>query len=168
MTEEAQEQQEFDGRIQSEDELHKKLYRLRKLKEEQKQADEQRERELADTAAWYQPGTDRRSVEIADVEALISDYYMRRYEENPHYRFKSRNGSVSKRKNTKFDHDDKRLVNLVDPKFVKTTKKLDWSAYKKTLTVMDDGRCVNEDGEIVPVTAHDEIKVIIKTKEDDE
>jgi len=32
---------------------------------------------------------------------------------------------------------------------------------------MDDGRCVNEDGEIVPVTAHDEIKVIIKTKEDD-
>lgn len=167
MTEEAQEQQEFDGRIQSEDELHKKLYRLRKLKEEQKQADEQRERELADTAAWYQPGTDRRSVEIADVEALISDYYMRRYEENPHYRFKSRNGSVSKRKNTKFDYDDKRLVNLVDPKFVKTTKKLDWSAYKKTLTVMDDGRCVNEDGEIVPVTAHDEIKVIIKTKEDD-
>ena len=92
---------------------------------------------------------------------------MRRYEENPHYRFKSRNGSVSKRKNTKLDHDDKRLVNLVDPKFVKTTKKLDWSAYKKTLTVMDDGRCVNEDGEIVPVTAHDEIKVIIKTKEDD-
>lgn len=167
MTEEAQEQQEFDGRIQSEDELHKKLYRLRKLKEEQKQADEQRERELADTAAWYQPGTDRRSVEIADVEALISDYYMRRYEENPHYRFKSRNSSVSKRKNTKFDHDDKRLVNLVDPKFVKTTKKLDWSAYKKTLTVMDDGRCVNEDGEIVPVTAHDEIKVIIKIKEDD-
>ncbi len=167
MTEEAQEQQTQYGRIQNEDELHKKLYRLRKLKEEQKQADEQRERELADTAAWYQPGTDRRSVEIADVEALISDYYMRRYEENPHYRFKSRNGSVSKRKNTKLDHDDKRLVNLVDPKFVKTTKKLDWSAYKKTLTVMDDGRCVNEDGEIVPVTAHDEIKVIIKTKEDD-
>lgn len=169
MTEEAQEQQGFDGRIQSEDELNKKLYRLRKLKEEQKQDDEQRERELADTAAWYQPETDRRSVEIANVEALISDYYMRRYEENPHYRFKSRNGNVSKRKNTKFDHDDKRLVNLVDPKFVKTTKKLDWSAYKKTLTVMDDGRCVNEDGEIVPVTAHDEIKVMIKMpKEDDE
>ena len=68
-----------DGRIQNEAELHKKLYRLRKLKEEQKRADEQRERELADTAAWYQPETDRRSTEIADVEALISDFYMRQY-----------------------------------------------------------------------------------------
>ena len=29
MAEEVQEQQEFDGRIQSEDELHKKMYRLR-------------------------------------------------------------------------------------------------------------------------------------------
>lgn len=169
MTEEAQEQQEFNGRIQSEDELNKKLYRLRKLKEEQKQDDEQRERELADTAAWYQPETDRRSVEIANVEALISDYYMRRYEENTHYRFKSRNGSVSKRKSTDYDHDDAKLLEIVDDKYIKTTKKLDWSAYKKTLTVMDDGRCVNEDGEIVPVTAHETIKVMIKTpKEDDE
>lgn len=167
MTEEVQEQQEFDCRIQSEDELNKKLYRLRKLKEEQKQDDEQRERELADTAAWYQPETDRRSVEIANVEALISDYYMRRYEENPRYRFKSRNGSVSKRKNTKFDHDDKRLVNLVDPKFVKTTRELKWGAYKRSLTVLDDGRCIDENGEIAPVTAHDEIKVMIKTKGDD-
>ena len=168
MTEEVQERQEFDGRIQSEDELHKKMYRLRKLKEEQKQADEQRERELADTAAWYQPETDRRSVEIADVEALISDYYMRRYEENPHYRFKSRNGSVSKRKSTEYDHDDSKLLEMVDDKYIKTTKKLDWSAYKKTLTVMNDGRCVNEDGEIVPVTAHEEIKVMIKMPKDDE
>lgn len=168
MTEEVQEQQEFDGRIQSEDELHKKMYRLRKLKEEQKQADEQRERELADTAAWYQPETDRRSVEIANVEALISDYYMRRYEENPHYRFKSRNGSVSKRKSTEYDHDDSKLLEMVDDKYIKTTKKLDWSAYKKTLTVMNDGRCVNEDGEIVPVTAHEEIKVMIKMPKDDE
>lgn len=168
MTEEAQEQQTQDGRIQNEDELYKKLYYLRCLKKEQQQADERRDRELAETDAWYKPDKETRSMQIANVEALISDFYMRQYEQNPHYRFKSRNGNVSKRKNTKFDHDDKRLVNLVDPKFVKTTKKLDWSAYKKTLTVMDDGRCVNEDGEIVPVTAHDEIKVIIKTKEDDE
>lgn len=158
-----------DGRIQNEAELHKKLYRLRKLKEEQKRADEQRERELADTAAWYQPETDRRSTEIADVEALISDFYMRQYEQNPHYRFKSRNGNVSKRKSTEYDHDDAKLLEMVDDKYIKTTKKLDWSAYKKTLTVMDDGRCVNEDGEIVPVTAHEAIKVMIKTpKEDDE
>ena len=31
-----------DGRIQNEEELHKKLYRLRKLKEEQERADAQR------------------------------------------------------------------------------------------------------------------------------
>ena len=108
-------------------------------------------------------------MQIANVEALISDFYMRQYEQNPHYRFKSRNGNVSKRKSTDYDRDDAKLLEMVDDKYVKTTKKLDWSAYKKTLTVMDDGRCVNEDGEIVPVTAHGAIKVMIKTpKEDDE
>lgn len=167
MTEEAQGQQIQDGRIQDEDELYKKLYYLRCLKKEQQQADERRDRELAETDAWYKPDKETRSMQIANVEALISDFYMRQYEQNPHYRFKSRNGNVSKRKSTKFDHDDKRLVNLVDPKFVKTTKELKWGAYKSSLTVLDDGRCIDENGEIVPVTAHDEIKVIITTKEDD-
>lgn len=137
-----------DGRIQNEAELHKKLYRLRKLKEEQKRADEQRERELADTAAWYQPETDRRSTEIADVEALISDFYMRQYEENPYYKFKSRNGTVSKRTSNHYDHNDKQL---------------DWAKYKATLTVLDDGRCVDENGELVPVTVQQQVKVMIKT-----
>lgn len=169
MTEEAQGQQEFDGRIQSEDELYKKLYYLRCLKKEQCQADERRDRELAETDAWYKPDKETRSMQIANAEALISDFYMRQYEQNPHYRFKSRNGNVSKRKSTDYDHDDAKLLEIVDDKYIKTTKKLDWSAYKKTLTVMDDGRCVNEDGEIVPVTAHEAIKVMIKTpKEDDE
>ena len=169
MTEEVQEQQEFDGRIQDEDELYKKLYYLRCLKQEQRQADEQRDREMAETDAWYKPDKETRSMQIANVEALISDFYMRQYEQNPHYRFKSRNGNVSKRKSTDYDHDDAKLLEMVDDKYVKTTKKLDWSAYKKTLTVMDDGRCVNEDVEIVPVTAHEAIKVMIKTpKEDDE
>lgn len=152
-----------DGRIQNEEELHKKLYRLRKLKEEQERADAQRERELADTAAWYQPETDRRSTEIADVEALISDFYMRQYEKNPYYKFKSRNGTVSKRTSNHYDHNDKQLVDLVDDKFVKTTKKLDWAKYKATLTVLDDGRCVDENGELVPVTVQQQVKVMIKT-----
>lgn len=169
MTEELQEQQEFNGRIQDEDELYKKLYYLRCLKKEQQQADERRDRELAETDAWYKPDKETRSMQIANVEALISDFYMRQYEQNPHYRFKSRNGNVSKRKSTDYDHDDAKLLEMVDDKYIKTTKKLDWGAYKKTLTVMDDGRCVNEDGEIVPVTAHEAIKVMIKTpKEDDE
>lgn len=168
MTEEVQEQQEFDGRIQSEDELYKKLWYLKQLEKEQKQADERRDRELAETDAWYKPDAEARSVRIANAKALISDFYMRQYEQNPHYRFKSRNGSVSKRKNTEYDHDDSKLLEMVDDKYIKTTKKLDWSAYKKTLTVMNDGRCVNEDGEIVPVTAHEEIKVMIKMPKDDE
>ena len=52
MTEEEQTQ---DGRIQNEDELYKKLYYLRCLKKEQQQADERRDRELAETDAWYKP-----------------------------------------------------------------------------------------------------------------
>lgn len=112
MTEEAQGQQEFDGRIQSEDELYKKLYYLRCLKKEQRQADERRDRELAETDAWYKPDKETRSMQIANVEALISDFYMRQYEQNPHYRFKSRNGNVSKRKSTDYDHDDAKLLEL--------------------------------------------------------
>lgn len=88
---------------------------------------------------------------------------MRQYEENPYYKFKSRNGTVSKRTSKHYDHDDKQLVDLVDDKFVKTTKKLDWAKYKATLTVLDDGRCVDENGELVPVTVQQQVKVMIKT-----
>ena len=103
-------EEEQDGRIQNEDELYKKLYYLRCLKKEQRQADERRDRELAETDAWYKPDKETRSMQIANVEALISDFYMRQYEQNPHYRFKSRNGNVSKRKSTDYDHDDAKLL----------------------------------------------------------
>ncbi|MEY8441840.1 hypothetical protein AALA17_04170 [Lactobacillaceae bacterium 24-114] len=85
---------------------------------------------------------------------------MRQYEKNPYYRYKSRNGSISKRENTTYLHDDKKLLANVPDKFIK--KSLKWSDFKKTLTATDNGMVVNEDGEIVEgVTAKKNFKVII-------
>lgn len=158
-----------DMRITDEEGLYKALYRLRKLDEEQAHDDAQRQKELDETNAWYVPATKTRQDEREAVESRIKDFYLTQYEANPHYRYKSRNGSVSKRKTVEWTHDDQQLIDKVPADYIKTTKKLQWGDFKKTLTPLDDGRVVNEDGEIVPgVTATSVINVTIKpTKGDD-
>lgn len=156
-------------RITDEEGLYKALYRLRKLDEEQAHDDAQRQKELDETNAWYVPATKTRQDEREAVESRIKDFYLTQYEANPHYRYKSRNGSVSKRKNVKYTYDDQQLLSKVPAKFIKTTKELRWGEYKKTLKVLDDGRVVNEDGEIVEgITAKNEINVIIKPMKGDD
>lgn len=156
-------------RITDEEELYKALYRLRKLDEEQAHDDAQRQKELDETNAWYVPATKTRQKDREDIESRIRDYYLTQYEANPYYRYKSRNGSVSKRKNVKYTYDDQQLLSKVPAKFIKTTKELRWGEYKKTLKVLDDGRVVNEDGEIVEgITAKNEINVIIKPMKGDD
>ena len=148
--------------IQNEEELSKQLYRLRKLNEEQAHEDERYQKEIDESDAWYQPSKQARKNQIDEVEALIDDFYMRQYENNPYYRFKSRNGSVSKRESTSFIHDDKKLLSNVPDKFIK--KSLKWGDYKKTLQDTGNGTVVDENGEIVDgVTAKRYLKVIVKT-----
>ena len=111
---------------------------------------------------------DQRQSTLGYVNSLIDDFFMRQYEKNPHYRYRSRNGSVSKREITTFNHDDSKLLTHVPDKFITTNPKVKWGEYKKTLTATDDGRAVNEDGEIVDgVTTTKGIKVIVKMPEED-
>lgn len=141
-----------DNRIQSEDELAKKLYKLRMLNAELAKNDARRQKELEETEAWYQPETKRINDEIAKTNELIDDYARRRIEEDSWWKYAGRNGKVSKKKETKWSYDKKKILEAgVDDKFikVKTTRELDWAEYKKTLTEIDDGRLVNENGEVV-------------------
>lgn len=155
-------------RLETEDDLYKALWWRRQLEAEQAKDDEQRQKEIDETNKWYEPARNKRQNTLGYVNSLISDFFMRKYEENPHYRYKSRNGSVSKREVTVFNHDDAKLIAHVPDKYIATNPKVKWGEYKKTLTATDDGRAVNEDGEIVDgVTTSKGIKVTIKTPEED-
>ena len=141
-----------DYRIQSEEELAKKLYKLRMLNAEMAKNDARRQTELDETNAWYQPEAKRINEEIEKTNELIDDYARQQLEENPWWKYAGRNGKVSKKKETKWSYDKKKILEAgVDDKFikVKTTRELDWAEYKKTLTEIDDGRLVNENGEVV-------------------
>lgn len=138
-------------RIESEDELYKKMFRRRKLLEEQKADDKQRQNELG-----Y-------------IDSLIDDWFLRQYEKNPYYRYRSRNGSVSKRSITTWKHDDAKLLENIPDKYIDVKPKVKWGDYKKTLDVTDDGKVIDkETGELVDgVTASKSIKVNIKSPEED-
>lgn len=148
--------------IHNEDELYKQLYRLRKLNEEQAKDDEQYNKEIAESQAWYEPAKQKRQTIIDNIESLIEEFYVNQYQKDPYYRYKSRNGSVSKRETTTFVHDDSELLKTVPDKYVKRSVK--WGDFKKTLRDAGNGTVVNEDGEIVKgVKAKKSLNVIIKT-----
>lgn len=156
-------------RIESEDELYKKMFRRRKLLEEQKADDKQRQNELDETASWYEPAREARQNELGYIDSLIDDWFLRQYEKNPYYRYRSRNGSVSKRSITTWKHDDAKLLENIPDKYIDVKPKVKWGDYKKTLDITDDGKVIDkETGELVDgVTASKSIKVNIKSPEED-
>ncbi len=167
---ERSEQQEV---INNEEELAKKLYRLRKLKEEQAIEDERYQREIAESNEWYKPSKAKRTNQIDDVTALIEDYYQRRYAEDPYYRYKDRNGTVSKKTSTDYDYNDEELINSLPDELLKTTakkaelKKLFQSEKvdrRKKIITDNDGHPITEDGEIIKgVVVKEKTEVTIKT-----
>lgn len=156
-------------RIESEDELYKKMFRRRKLLEEQKADDKQRQNELDETASWYEPAREARQNELGYIDSLIDDWFLRQYEKDPYYRYRSRNGSVSKRSITTWKHDDAKLLENIPDKYIDVKPKVKWGDYKKTLDITDDGKVIDkETGELVDgVTASKSIKVNIKSPEED-
>lgn len=156
-----------DYRIKNDDELYKALYHLRKLREEQAEDDKQREKELSETDSWYKPAKEARAKAIEFEESRIQDYSLAQREQDSHWRYRSRNGTVSFSHRTNWSHDDAKLLSVVPDDYIDTNPKVRWGDYKKTLTPTDDGRAVNEDGEVVDgvVTAR-ELKINIKPTED--
>lgn len=156
-----------DNRIQSEDELAKKLYKLRMLNAELANNDARRQKELEETEAWYQPETKRINDEIAKTNELIDDYARRQLEENPWWKYAGRNGKVSKHKATTWNYDKGEIIQRgVPDEFIKVKKDLDWSEYKKSLTELDDGRLVDSNGELVTdITVTHSMNITIKPTE---
>lgn len=88
--------------------------------------------------------------------ALLADYF----ETVPHKATKTQESYslpscklVLKAQQPEFNRDEAVLCDYLDKKgrddLVKITRRADWAALKKTLKVMEDGTCVDADGEIV-------------------
>lgn len=173
MNNELVEQSEQQEAINNEEELAKKLYRLRKLNEEQAIEDERYQREIAESDEWYQPSKKKRANQIEYVEALIENYYHRRLQENPYYRYKDRNGAVGKRVSTDYIYNDEELINsLPDELLKKTAKKAELKKLfqseevdgRKKIITDNEGHPITEDGEIIKgVIAKEKTEVTIKT-----
>ena len=88
--------------------------------------------------------------------ALLADYF----ETVPHKATKTQESYslpscklVLKAQQPEFNRDEAVLCDYLDKKgrddLVKITRRADWSALKKMLKVMEDGTCVDADGEVV-------------------
>lgn len=88
--------------------------------------------------------------------ALLADYF----DTVPHKATKTQESYslpscklVLKAQQPEFNRDEAVLCDYLDKKgrddLVKITRRADWAALKKTLKVMEDGTCVDADGEVV-------------------
>ena len=88
--------------------------------------------------------------------ALLADYF----DTVPHKATKTQESYslpscklVLKAQQPEFNRDEDVLCDYLDKKgrddLVKITRRADWAALKKTLKVMEDGTCVDADGEVV-------------------
>ena len=116
-----------------------------------------------DTKAWMeyyerQLSAIRRANEDTEAyfAALLADYF----ETVPHKATKTQESYslpscklVLKAQQPEFNRDEAVLCDYLDKKgrddLVKITRRADWAALKKTLKVMEDGTCVDADGEVV-------------------
>ena len=116
-----------------------------------------------DTKAWTeyyerQLSAIRRANEDTEAyfAALLADYF----ETVPHKATKMQESYslpscklVLKAQQMEFNRDEAVLCDYLDKKgrddLVKITRRADWAALKKTLKVMEDGTCVDADGEVV-------------------
>ena len=116
-----------------------------------------------DTKAWteyyeQQLSAIRRANEETEAyfAALLADYF----ETVPHKATKTQESYSLpscklglKAQQPEFNRDEAVLCDYLDKKgrddLVKITRRADWAALKKTLKVMEDGTCVDADGEVV-------------------
>ena len=175
MNNELVEQSEQQEVINNEEELAKKLYRLRKLKEEQAIEDARYQREIAESNEWYKPSKAKRTNQIDNVTALIEDYYQRRYAEDSYYRYKDRNGTVGKKVSTDYIYNADELIKVLPDNLLKrsvSVKKDDLKRLfqsekvdgRKKIITDNEGHPITEDGEIIKgVVVKEKTKVTIKT-----
>lgn len=156
-----------DYRIQTEEELSKKLYKLRVLNAEKAKINDRRQKELDETEAWYRPEAKSIDNKIAETSELIDDYARRQLADDKYWKYADRNGKISKRKSEKWIYSKQEILKRgVADKYIKTKHDLDWASYKKSLTELDDGRLVDENGELInDITVTHDLTITIKPTE---
>lgn len=157
-----------DYRIQTEEELSKKLYKLRMLNAEKAKIDARRQKELDETEAWYRAEAKSIDNKITETNELIDDYARRQLADNKYWKYADRNGKISKRKSEQWNYNTQEILKRgVADKYIKTKRDLDWASYKKSLTELDDGRLVDENGELInDITVTHDLTITIKATED--
>lgn len=157
-----------DYRIQTEEELSKKLYKLRMLNAEKAKIDARRQKELDETEAWYRAEAKSIDNKITETNELIDDYARRQLADDKYWKYADRNGKISKRKSEQWNYNKQDILKRgVADKYIKTKRDLDWASYKKSLTELDDGRLVDENGELInDITVTHGLTITIKPTED--
>lgn len=85
---------------------------------------------------------------------LLQPYAMQELEGSKKRTIELPSGKLSFRKQAPlFEVADEELMEFVKeqaPEYVQIKESVDWKNFKATLTVTEDGRCVTEDGQLVP------------------
>ena len=157
-----------DYRIQTEEELSNKLYKLRMLNAEKAKINARRQKELDETEGWYRPEAKSIDDDIAKTNELIDDYARRQLAYDKYWKYADRNGKISKRKSEQWNYNTQEILKRgVADKYIKTKHDLDWASYKKSLTELDDGRLVDENGELInDITVTHDLTITIKPTEE--
>lgn len=159
------------------DDLDKAGWAMRKLEEARKevsQAEAYADRERQRIDHWLKKECDSHRQTIAHMEYLLTDYYQRMLAANPRARLSTPYGQVTKRRQKRYHYGDEDTLmtwlsshgqaHLVKEK---VTHSIDKVAFKKELTVTDDGHVVTADGELVEgVTVTEDVTYTVSTEVD--
>lgn len=142
------------------------LMKLREVAKQEKQDKKLYEENLDRIKQWYERAKGKTDNDRSYFEALLNEYMSEQVAEDPKYKLSTPNGRLSTRKGTDWVHDDKKLLErLKGTEFIKTTEKVNWKAYKDTLTIVN-GKVIDQNGEIVEgISATPKLTITIKTED---
>lgn len=112
-------------------------------------ADQERER----IASWESKETESNNDRISFFEMKLSEYLNQLRKDDPKARIKAPHGTVGTRKiPDKWEYSSEaveELKKLGMTEFVRIKEEVDKAAFKKSVSVIEGGRIVNSDGEVI-------------------
>lgn len=141
------------------------LMKLREVAKQEELDNKLYNENLGRIDAWRQRAKERTDRDREYFEGLLDDYMREQLKEDPKYKLSTPNGRLSATNRTTWTHDDTKLLERLEgTEFIKTTQKVKWGDFKKTLKVVN-GKAIDENGEIVEgVTAEKVTTINIKTE----
>lgn len=143
---------------------------LRKIKQNNARADERikyAEAEIEKLKAFIANEKSARDNSNAYLESLLWNYLIEKKVEDDKFKIKTVTGTVSTRKTSKWSYDDEELLKFLKKNemndFIRLKEEVNKADLKKAVKVLDSGKVVNSDGEVVEgVTVADSVSLSIK------